>query len=130
MIELGPTKGTIVSHRSRMIGDKLTISLTCKVGEEHCEALIWITDKSMGMARRALKLCGFDIDQHTLDLLDARPTMLANKVVPLMVDEYNGKQRVSIDLDQRAEKGTMDAVTKKLRAAKKSADTAPEDIPF
>lgn len=129
MIELGPCKGTIVSHRTRMIGDKLVISLTCDVGQEQCEAVIWVTDKAMGMARRALKVCGFDIDQHTLDLLDARPTMLAGKEVPLLVEEYNGKQTVRIDIDQRAEKALLDKTTAKLRAAKKSPDQV-EDIPF
>lgn len=132
MIELGPCKGTIVSHRSRMAGDKTVIAIACDVGGERCEALIWLSEKAMGMARRALKLCGFDVDKHSLAILDSNPTMLAGNVVPLMVDEWNGKTTVKVDIDVRAERSALDSLTQKMRSAKKGASEveAPEDIPF
>lgn len=117
-LPVGPHKGTIVSHRSKMLGDKLAISIKCDVQREFVEAVVFITDKAMGMARRALKVCGFDCDQHDLDLLDKKPTLLAGNQVPLLVELWNGKPQIKIDLDSRAEALLLADATKKLRAAK------------
>jgi len=44
-LPVGPHKGTIVSHRSKMLGDKLAISIKCDVQREFVEAVVFITDK-------------------------------------------------------------------------------------
>lgn len=119
MLDLGPIEGVITSHRSRMLGDKLAIGIKCDAGGESVEALIFITEKAMGMARRALKLCGFDCDKHDLVLLDLQPGLLAGNKVPLLIDEFNGKQQVKIDIDQRAEKSLLARATSALRNVKK-----------
>ncbi len=126
MIPVGPHKGVIVSHRSRMIGDKIAISFTCKVGTESVEALVFITDKAMNMARRALKVCGFDIDKEELAMLDIKPTLLAGNPVSLVCELYNGKPQVKIDLDSRADVSALADVTRRLRAVKRRDDDAGE----
>lgn len=119
-LELGPHKGVIVAHRSKMIGDKLAIVVRCDVNGETADATIYMTEKALGMSRRALKVCGFDIDKNDLSMLDIKPTLLAGNPVPLMVDEWNGKTQIKIDIDGRAEKAALEAMTKQLRAVKKS----------
>jgi hypothetical protein len=119
MLELGPTEGTIVSHRSKMLGDKPGIAILCDVGGESAEAVIFLSDKAMGIARRALKQCGFDVDAQPLSMLDSNPTLLAGKKVALLVDEWNGKTQVKIDVDSRASTKMLDAMTAKIRAVKK-----------
>lgn len=126
-LEIGPHEGHIVSHRTRMVGDKTAVSLAVTVGREQAEALVFITDKAMGMARRALKLCGFDCDKDDLILLDVQPTKLAGNKVPLVVEMYNGRKQLKVDLDGRADKATLSDLTKKLREVKKSKDEVPDD---
>ena len=142
-MELGPIKGTILSHRTKMLGDKLVVALQCETEEgEQCFANVFITPKSAGMARRALKTCGFDIDAQPLSVLDENPTLLSGRKVPLLVDEWNGRMTISIDLDARAEKAVLDKATAAMRAVKKDKESEPEpsgpgepvedygDIPF
>lgn len=139
MLPQGQHKGTIVSNRSKKFGDKIAICIVCDVQMEsvieQVEAKIYLTDKSMGMARLALKVCGFDVDQTDMAMLDIRPTLLAGNIAPLVVSNYNGKPTVGIALDVRADKSEMADVQAKLRAAKHRdvAGPAPvltEDIPF
>jgi hypothetical protein len=130
MLELGPTKGRILSHRTKMLGDKIAVSIQCETPSgEKCEALIFLTEKAMNMARRSLKVCGFDVDAHLLEEIDTNPTLLAGNLVPLMVDEWNGKIQVKIDLDSRADKGALMSATSKLRAAKKRASDLGDEPP-
>lgn len=135
MLELGPVKGKIVSHRTQENNDKVIVIVSCATASgESADARIYITEKSYGMARRALKMCGFDIETQSLAELDTRPNLLAGNYVPLIVEEYNGKTQVKIDLDARASAAKLDDLTKRLRAAKKAgADASPDDhgdIPF
>jgi len=132
MLDYGPIKGQITGHRTKMLGDKLAVSISCETPSgDKCDALIFLTEKAMNMARRSLKVCGFDIDTHDLEELDANPTLLAGNIVPLMVDEWNGKMQVKIELDSRADKGVLMSATAKLRAAKKkSADLGDEPPPI
>jgi hypothetical protein len=122
MLAVGPHKGRIVSHRTRMAGDKVAASIKVEVGREQGEALIFLTEKAMPMARRALKVCGFDVDGMDLAMLDVQPTLLAGREVPLVCELYNGKSQLKIDLDGRAEKSALAELTKKLREAKKGGD--------
>jgi len=52
MLELGSHEGVIMSHRTKYLGQHLTVAVTVQVGEESAEAIIFMTEKSMGMARR------------------------------------------------------------------------------
>lgn len=133
MLDLGPHKGKIVSHRTQEMNDKVIVIVSCVVQSgEAADARIYITEKSYGMARRALKMCGFDIDKQNLSELDIKPDLLAGNYVPLIVSEYNGKTTVGIDLDSRASAAKLDDLTKKLRAVKKANNSTEEhgDIPF
>jgi hypothetical protein len=65
--------------------------------------------------------------------------LLAGKKVALLVDEWNGKTQVKIDVDSRASTKMLDAMTAKIRAVKKgnhaaapAANDAEDygDIPF
>jgi hypothetical protein len=136
MLSVGPHKGTILSHRSKMLGDKIAISILCQVGNEEVEAIVFITDKAMGMARRALKCCGFDVDATDLVMLDVQPELLKGREVPLICRMWNGKPQIGIDIDGRAEKSVLADATKKLREVKKvDAEPAAYDgehgsVPF
>lgn len=132
VLELGPVKGKIVSHRTKELNDKVVVVVSCVTATgESADAAIFITEKSYNMARKALKLCGFDIDTQGLAELDVKPTLLAGNYVPLVVEEYNNRTTVKIDLDSRAPASRLDDLTKKLRAAKSAGQKGDEgDIPF
>ncbi|MFY9341200.1 MAG: hypothetical protein WAT39_01840 [Planctomycetota bacterium] len=127
MASPGPHKGIILSHRTRTLGDKLAVSLTCEVGTEKVEAIVFVTEKAMGMARRALKLCGFNVDEHDMSEIDDVPDLLAGNEIPLVAEFYNGKLQWKVDIDSRADKATLADVTQKLRAAKHGTVAAHDD---
>ena len=57
-LEIGVCTGTITSHSLRVIGDKDAVSVNCNTDYgATCQALIFLTDKSMGIARQQLKAC-------------------------------------------------------------------------
>jgi len=110
---------------------------------------VWMSEKAMGMARRALKLCGFDPDANSLEALENNPRLLANVRIPLIdveVHETYGAQG-SISFDQKVDQGVLRSITEGLRKAKKAdvdepdvsprdaassagADVGDDDIPF
>lgn len=132
VLDLGPQRMEIVSHSTGNVNSKFVVRIRgVNPQGESADVTIFFTEKSMGMARASLKACGFDVDTHPLSALDSSPPMLKGNKVAIMVEEFNGKTRCSIDLNQRADKEQCDAMTKALRAAKKS--NAPQeagDIPF
>ena len=85
MLATGSHEGVIVSHRSKMLGDKIAMAITCTIGNEKGETIIFLTEKAMGMARRALKVCGFDVDALH-GLLNGQP--LAGQWPRKMLDLY------------------------------------------
>lgn len=128
-MNVGNHEGTIISHRSKMLGDKIAMAITCKIGNEQGEAMIFLTEKAAGMARRAFKVCGFDVDIHDVAELDVNQTMLAGRKIPLVVDLYNGKTQIKVDLDGRADRATLSSFTKKMREAKKRDDSDGGEAP-
>lgn len=83
----------IVCNGIRTINDKDAISITFETNEGECgEALIWVTERSVPMAKAALKACGFDAaTQQMADLIED-PVLLQGNAVTIEADEYNGKQ--------------------------------------
>jgi len=127
VLEIGPHKGLIVGHSSAIINGKEAIRITVEItGEDqNHNVLIYLTEKSIGMARASLKACGFDCDKQDLAEIDCTPPCLHGKVVDLIAEEWNGKLRLSIDLNRRMEKAQLSSLTKKLRDVKKKPDAAP-----
>lgn len=139
MLEIGHHKGLIVGHSSAIINGKEAIRITVEIAgeEQNHNVLIYLTDKSIGMARASLKACGFDPDKQDLAEIDCMPPCLQGKVVDLIAEEWNGKLRLSINLSQRMDKTKLSSLTQALRDVKKSkGDASPPahredgDIPF
>lgn len=122
----GPQRVSIVSHSTGNVNGKFVVRIRVLTKDgEAAEVTIFCTEKSMGMARASLKVCGFDIDTHPVQALDVSPPMLGGNEIPIIVEDYNGKPRCSIDLNQRAEKSACDAITAALRAVKKQNQNQP-----
>lgn len=140
----------IRSHKFREVGQKQTplFELTCELrsGDE-IVVNIWMSEKAMGMARRRLKLCGFDPDRMSLADLQRNPRLLAGNVikkVDVEVDRYGPKGE--IPLKQEVDEDLLGRLTAGLRSAKKGPEepvnteradppretpqTYDDDIPF
>ena len=135
-VPFGLAKARIVSHTIREIGDKeaAVIRFEHPCGEV-VEALVFMTVKSMNMARAQLKRCGFDPDTQELDELVEKPTLLAGNLVEILVEEYKGKRQAKINLNEALGKTRLKSLSLALRHAKnKNDDDAPppagDDIPF
>lgn len=94
---------------------------------------VYITEKSYGIAREALKKCGFDIDRQELGEIEENSELLAGKEVLLDVyeDEYNGKPQTRVDIvieRQKVDRSALAKATAGLRAAKHAnRKAAPEE---
>jgi len=128
MLNQGKYNVAILEHTVRGVGDKDAVALQVQTDEgDNLEVLVWLTSKSMGIARRALALCGFDCDKESLcDLADNR-RLLAGKRVDILIEEWNGKLRGQILLNPATPKGKMRQFDLELRAARKAEE---EDLPF
>jgi hypothetical protein len=130
VLEYGPCKATIRANRVRMLGDKIAVSLQCETADgDAVEVLVFVTEKSAGMARRQLKIAGFDIDANDLGALDRDRQMLSGNRVPLMIDEYKGKPQAKIDMDGSAPASALMSATGLLRNAKGSAKSGNIEEP-
>lgn len=128
MLSVGKFDAEIVCHTIRAIGEKEAVSITVRIGEDETEAMIWMTEKSMGIARQSLKLCGFHPDAMSLCDLEDNPTLLAGKHVVVLVEPYNGRMKASILLNPTPPKARMKELDAALKAAKKNGED--EDMPF
>ena len=127
MLDFGSYKATVKSTSLRVINDKTVVQVCCVVGEESCDVLIFITEKSLGIARASLKACGFNIDTTDLSALDQFPSPIEGNEVPIYVEDYNGKLRANVELNRKPEPGTLADLTKSLRDVKKKTG---DDLPF
>lgn len=128
MLTIGKHNVKIISHTVRGIGDKDAVSIQAQMDDgETLDVLVWLTNKSMGIARRALGLCGFDCDKQSICDLADNPRLLAGRRVDILVEEYNGKLRGQILLDPATPQAKMRQFDAELRAAKKADE---DDIPF
>ena len=136
-IPFGLATARIVSHTVRDIGDKeaVVMRLQHPCGEM-IDAYIWLSPKAMGMARAALKKCGFDPDTLDIDDLVEKPTLLEGNEVEIMVEDYKGRRQASINLRTTPPENRLKALSKALRDAKKRDEEEPtppadeDSIPF
>ena len=148
-MEIGRHTVLIKSNTIKEVAGKPVVSLGIefKGDEQESECLIWLTEKSMGIARKQLKLCGFDPDKTEFSVLVDEPEYLAGHSVDVVVEDRNGTMRASIPLSAAVPKKEIDRLQGLLRSAKKgnepdavaaeapapthAADTVnTEDIPF
>ena len=118
----------ILDHEFRIVGDKRTplFEMRCELptGDE-CRVNIWMSRKAMGMARRALKLCGFDPDQHELGALQTNPRLLSGYVIPQVDVEVNDYGPTgTIPLRQKVNEDLLRAMTTAIRGVKAEDEPA------
>ena len=140
-LPLGSYEVTIIDNAVRGLGGKSAVSLTVRDDKgADGEVLIFLTEKSMNIARAQLKRCGFDCDAQELAELVDNDALLANTRVAVKVEMYNGRPSAKIDISGPPPKSELQRLTVALRAAKQRsdgpsfADDAPpltdEEIPF
>lgn len=143
-LPLGTYEVSITDNAIRGIGGKSAVSLSVRTDKgEHGEVLIFLTEKSMNIARAQLKRCGFDVDTRELDELSqdsGGEAVLAGVRIPVKVEMYNGKPSAKVDLSGPPPKSEMQRLTAALRASKSRkegpsfADDAPppgdDDMPY
>lgn len=111
---------------------QMYINLKLSVDGGELYTRIYITVKSAGIARAALKKCGFQLNEdcNNLDDIDMNEDFLAGKKVQVEVTENGKYMNAQIVVErERAPKAAMEAAKAMLRGAKKG-DDADEDIPF
>ena len=90
------------------------------------------SEKSLQIARKSLKIMGFDIDKRLVDELQDNPKLLAGQKVRVVVEEheYNGNVTNRIawinDIPKPASKAALKALTERLRNCKN--DNASEAL--
>lgn len=94
-------------------------------------AHVYITEKSKGMARQALKKCGFDPDKQDVWDLDENNLLLNGKdvQVDVFMDEYQGKRRLKAEIvieRVKPDANTMKKATLLLRDAKSKDEESSE----
>lgn len=133
-LEIGRTQATIESNTITTINDKEVVQLTFTTAAgDAIRGNIWLSPKAMGMARRCLKLCGFDADKQSLCELDADPNLLQGNKLTIEIEEYNGTLQAKIPTSEAPPKKRLLELDKALREVKKAnvpAVEADEDIPF
>lgn len=131
MPEIGRHTVTIVSHDLTTLGDKPAVKMfvTYPDGEDG-DIAIWLSEKSMGIARKSLKLCGFDPDKEDFGILADKQEHLKGRKVDVVVEEYNGKMRAQIALGNTAlPKKDILAIQSALRAVKGSKEAPVAGAP-
>lgn len=112
---------------------QMYINLKLSVDGGELYTRIYITPKSAGIARAALKKCGFALnaDCNNLDDIDMNEDFLGGKKVQVEVVENGKYMNANIIVErERAPKEAMEAAKAMLRGAKKGDDAADSDIPF
>jgi hypothetical protein len=127
----GLHEATICSHSLRNVAGREVVSLMCARDgdDEQFEVLIWMTEKSMGIARHQLKICGFPVDDRDLEELHAQPEMLAGRQITILAEDYKGRMTARVHLLDTPTKQRMKELQTQLRAAK-SKDEEDGDLPF
>lgn len=105
--------------------------------EKHYYTRVYITPRSAGIARQALKKCGLDINKEgALGMLDDDPNLLAGNEVLVDVVQNGNYLNVVIPTErERVPKAKLSEADKLLKTAKKGDDAGddgppPDDIPF
>jgi len=130
MIDVGQYQAVIQSNTLAQIAGKEAVRLTCTVGNDEIDVLIWLTEAAAGIARACLKTCGFKVDEQPLSDLIDRPDLLKGKEIPILVEEWNGRLRAQIVLNATPTKKRVLEIEKTLRDVKKSDASSPKDEPL
>lgn len=135
-MEIGQYEGIITDNDVRQRNGKDYVHVGVEVDDgygktENHIVKVWLTtDKAVKMARKTLKVCGFDIDQQDLAILGEDRKFLAGISVPIEISDnppYGKQANIAISEDKPVEKGKASSLTHRLRAAK--AEGEPEVKP-
>lgn len=120
MPEIGRHTVEIQSHDIATLGSTPAVKLFVLYPDgEDGEVVIWLSEKSMGIARKSLKLCGFDPDTTDFGTLADVQEYLKGRKVDVICEEWNGKVRAQIALGNTAlPKKDILSIQSALRAAK------------
>lgn len=115
--------------------DSAYVSVLCRIEDDQISAKIWLTEKSMGMAKKALKLCGFDIEKQELSALRDDPFVLAGKSIKVEITEdpkYGMQANVLLsDLsDAKIKKLTQSLRKSKADGGEAGSSGDGDNIPF
>jgi|SRR3990172_3183232 len=128
-LEVGRHKVEILENSLSTVNGKPVVRLLIQTQQEDfAEVLIWMTEKSMGIARASLKICGFDCDAEDLAVLDSDPTRLRGKMIEIFAEDRQGTIRAQIALNQKPDAGTIASLTKQLRAANRSGEVEEDPL--
>lgn len=126
---LGKYEVEILENGVRNLGGKTAVSLIVadERGDEG-EVLIFVTPKSAKMARAQLKVCGFNVDNYPIEVLDSEKDLLKGHRIPVIAETYNGRVSIKVNMQGPPPKSAMESATAMLREAKKGEETF-EDTP-
>jgi hypothetical protein len=123
MLTIGKHMATIREHRVSEMAGKEVVRISCVTEDgDDTQVLVWLTEKSMGIARHQLRLCGLDIDKDGLEILNENSYLLSGHAVPILVEEWKGQMRAQIMLNSEPSKKRMAELTTQLRACKRDEE--------
>ena len=131
-MDLGIQNGTIVSHSlAESQNGTPYVKLKVNIEDEVVDVAVYLSDKAAGMARRALRLCGFDIDTESVYTLQTNTRKLAGNKVEINVheEEWKGKVKVKYDIaivDPALKESSVAGLDAMLRAAKADEESEEE----
>ncbi len=132
-LEIGRYDVRITRNEISTLADKDAVILSFETASgDTGRAVIYLTPKSMGIARACLKIAGFDCDAGDLTELITKPELLAGRTLPVLVEEYNGKMRAQVALNSAPGLPQVKKYQEALRNVKKagSDDDDPSSLPF
>lgn len=126
-MEIGLYEGIITDNDVRIRNDKEYVHIGVEVDDgygktENHIVKVWLTtDKAIKMARKSLKVCGFNIDEQDLAILGEDRKFLAGNSIPIEISDnppYGKQANIAISEDKPADKNKASSLTHRLRAAK------------
>lgn len=122
-MNIGRQKAEIISTKLKCTQKGTDyVSISVMVGDEQGEIAVWLTHRSMGMARAQLAVCGFDIEKHGLEALEDQPELLRGTIIPVDVDDetFNGKttRKINIAMKDKPDPVRIAKLTDEMRKAK------------
>lgn len=122
-MNIGRQKAEILSTKLRCTQRGTDfVAIAVMVGDEQGEISVWLTHKSMSMARAQLAVCGFDIEKHGLEVLEEQPELLRGTVIPVDIEDevYNGKttRKILIAMKDKPDPARIAKLSDEMRKAK------------
>jgi len=128
-MKTGRQQGEIQDHGLQSLGKNNTpcVMVKVQIDGDYLDVPIWLTDKSAGIARQQLKMCGFDVDSRKLTELESNPTLLSGNVVPVDVEQKGDYMQGSFPLPRKADETLDAAKIQNLENALRNAKHRDED---